>query len=134
MPDGSEAVRVGLWGGGGGVGFGPDEGAEGVAVRGVVETFLRWGFFLTFNYGVGAWGRRTAMWWQGSKPRISRAALRDDVPVLGRPAPMTWRVSPASLSACSWADLCCGKSSPKALRNRCMFCGVCGLVRTLVLQ
>lgn len=120
--DGGEALRVGLPGGG--VGFGPDKGAEGVAVRGVVETFLRWGFFLTFNYGVGAWGRRTAMWWQGSKPRISRAALRDDVPVLGRPAPMTWRVSPASLSACSWADLCCGKSSPKALRIRCMFCGV----------
>ena len=45
--DGGEALRVGLPGGG--VGFGPDKGAEGVAVCGVVEAFLGGVFFLIFE-------------------------------------------------------------------------------------
>lgn len=34
------------------------------------------------------------MWWHGSNPSVSSAALSDMVPHLGRPAPITWRQSP----------------------------------------
>lgn len=49
-----------MGGGGGGVCFGVDEGAEGVAVCGVVEAFLRW-FFFSLSWGLidRGWGMGT---------------------------------------------------------------------------
>ena len=36
-------------------------------------------------------------WKEGPNPRISIAATRDEVPVRGSPAPITWTISPAAL-------------------------------------
>ena len=37
-------------------------------------------------------------WYEGPNPKIFIAATRDEVPVRGSPAPITWTVSPALLS------------------------------------
>ena len=45
-------------------------------------------------------------WNEGPNPRISIAATRDEVPVRGSPAPITWTMSPAALRSILAGGFC----------------------------